>query len=130
MNQLGDFMIKSINKTPPRGKPRFRRDIGPVPTTFALIKFNQQIADLLLLEKVTYQDIINLQISVERLSQQKLNKDVIQDIAEYWASIDLESTDGVTDALKYFVKTFVPSYENEENEENIENSENIENEEI
>lgn len=62
-------MLKSMNRTPPLGKPRFKKDApvyknwekkDPINKKFSSIRFGTEIKDLNLLTEVTYNDIVEL----------------------------------------------------------------------
>lgn len=68
-----------MNKTPPRGKPRFSQyppkptknweEMRELPTSFSAIQFGTQVADLQLLTQVTYNDIAYIYGQLERLDE-------------------------------------------------------------
>ena len=67
-------MIKSLSKTPARGKPALRKNtsveiVPPDPKIFSRIKFDTVIRDIKLLENVTYQEILDLQASLGRIDE-------------------------------------------------------------
>lgn len=70
-------MLKSMNRTPPLGKPRFKRDVppdknwekkDPINKKFSSIRFGTEIKDLNLLTEVTYNDIVDLMGVFDRMN--------------------------------------------------------------